>query len=418
MRTLTRERAPSRGRRRPYAARALVFLLVGAALAVSIGLLVATIAVLAGQGLPAWARVGVVTVAALAIPVALAFLPQLRPVQVYVAEQLLGVAVPGGRPGPAVTGGDRTRAATWFVLHVLAGAVLVVDVVALLPAAVTLLLGRGTDGTDERSVAPAWAHDAVDGLGGWSPVAGVLLLLAVVVLPVLLVRVLRAAGPVLLGPSAAQRLAQVEAEAARLGARTRLARELHDSVGHAMSIVVLQASAAGDRLRHGDVPSATQAIEAIETTARAATAELDHVLGLLRDERTGAPVEAPTLQLDSLRLLLEAFRRAGLGVDVAIGADLGGLPPLLGREAYRIVQECLTNALRHASEPSAQLRLDRRSGELTIAVANPARGARRRQRGHGLTGVAERARALGGTSEVTVEAGSWTVLTRLPLPGR
>ena len=162
-------------------------------------------------------------------------------------------------------------------------------------------------------------------------------------------------APELLGPTPEDRLAAAEARAADLAVRNRLARELHDSVGHALSAVTLQASAAR-RVLDSDPEFVREALAAIEDTTRRTVGELDAVLGVLRDADSpggapglrrlaSAPAPAPTLAAD-LDGLLRRTRAGGLRVAAAVEADPEALPPLVSREAYRIVQEALSNALR------------------------------------------------------------------------
>jgi signal transduction histidine kinase len=188
-------------------------------------------------------------------------------------------------------------------------------------------------------------------------------------------------------------------------------------VGHALSAVTLQASAARRVLDH-DPEFVREALAAIEDTTRRTVGELDAVLGVLReagDPASTAP--APTLAAD-LDGLLSRTRAGGLRVQAdAVALDPAALPPLVSREAYRIVQEVLSNALRHAGT-SLTLRLARDGDDLLITAENPLPPHPPRTRpggGHGLRGIADRARLLGGTTEAGPERGSWRVTVRLPL---
>ena len=151
-------------------------------------------------------------------------------------------------------------------------------------------------------------------------------------------------APGLLGPSYDERIAGLESETARLVERNRLAREIHDSVGHALSLVTIQASAA-KRVVDRDRDFVVSALEAIEQTSRSAANDLDHVLGLLRDSGDASRTPAPDLAaLDSL---VAASRAAGLEVEVTTEGDLTGLATVVSREAYRITQEGLKAARFH-----------------------------------------------------------------------
>ncbi|HET9420991.1 MAG TPA: histidine kinase [Nocardioides sp.] len=379
---------------RPLTYLRLVFLLLGAALAVALLLLDATLVVVAAQYLSGIPLVAVAVVIA-AIPIGVTVLvPPIREVEGVAAESLLGVEFPDGRPGPARRLEERLRATAWFVLHVVSGGAVVMGVIFVLPLGISWLT----------------ASEA------WRLPAGLALLVAALVAPFVLGAAVARVAPVLLGPSYPQRLQQLETETARLVERNRIARELHDSVGHALSVVTLQSAGARRRLQARDPEAAEAALEAIETTARAATAELDHMLGLLRD-RDGKTPGRPALGLGDLDSLVMATRRAGLEVGTQVDGDLADLPPVVSREAYRIVQEGLTNALRHASEPRARLRLERRPDRLLITLANPARASAARRRGsRGLTGLVERTRVLGGSVTHGSSDGTWELAVELPLP--
>nr|WP_307870707.1 histidine kinase [Actinoplanes brasiliensis] len=159
-------------------------------------------------------------------------------------------------------------------------------------------------------------------------------------------------APVLLGPSAAERVAALEARERQLAERNRLARELHDSVGHALTAVTLQAGAART-VFDSDPAFARRALGSIEDLGRTALEELDAVLGLLRDDASG-----PTLA-DVGRLLTGEVDAEVDDVDV---------PAPISREAYRIVQECLTNAAKHGSG-RVTLRITA-PDDLVVEVAN------------------------------------------------
>lgn len=199
------------------------------------------------------------------------------------------------------------------------------------------------------------------------------------------------------------RLAAAEARAADLAVRNRLARELHDSIGHALSAIGLQASAAR-RVLDSDPEFVREALAAIEDTTRRTVGELDAVLGVLREGDAPGTAPAPTLAAD-LDGLLRRTRAGGQRVTATVDTDLEVLPALLSREGYRIVQEGLSNALRHAGDRVAvDVRIAVASGALEITVENPVTGpaavtapvSSRPGGGHGLRGIADRVRLLGG----------------------
>ena len=221
-------------------------------------------------------------------------------------------------------------------------------------------------------------------------------------------------APGLLGPSYDERIAGLESETARLVERNRLAREIHDSVGHALSLVTVQASAA-KRVVDRDRDFVVSALEAIEQASRSAANDLDHVLGLLRD--SGDASRSPAPDLAALDSLVAASRAAGLEVEVTTEGDLTGLATVVSREAYRITQEGLTNAIRHSTDRTARLAVAAGSGELVIAVSNRASRSQA-QRGRGLAGISERVTLLDGTAAYSVADGEFRLDVTLPLATR
>jgi signal transduction histidine kinase len=215
------------------------------------------------------------------------------------------------------------------------------------------------------------------------------------------------------------------AELAVQAERTRLARELHDIVTHGLSVVVLQANRA--RLEMRDRPDqATEAIVAIEATGREALVEMRRLLGVLRSDPhpwSEADLE-PAPGMDSLPALLDRLRRSGLDV-VASGNAGPPLPTALDLTAYRIVQESLTNALRHAHPPVALVEISRLDGSLRLQVSSPMGGAARAgpdrsggpRGGQGLIGLQERVGLFGGTCHAGEAGdGSFVVDVCLPVP--
>ncbi|BCK72041.1 hypothetical protein Srufu_059940 [Streptomyces libani subsp. rufus] len=250
--------------------------------------------------------------------------------------------------------------------HLLAGGIVSGMTLSAPPAAVVLLLLPFADPLRHTSL-----PDAFHGVLG--PLVGLALLALVVGTAWGAGALLGRAAPVLLGPTPADRLAAAERRAAELASRNRLARELHDAVGHALSAVTLQAGAAR-RVLDTDPEFARRALAAIEETTRDAVAELDTVLGLLREE-DGSDPAAPAPTLDGLEALLGRTRAAGVPVEATVEGPCAGLAPVVSREAYRIVQEGLSNALRHAGPVPVRLHLGVRDGELLIRVENPVAGA-------------------------------------------
>ncbi len=217
----------------------------------------------------------------------------------------------------------------------------------------------------------------------------------------------------------AEREAWRERRLAAAEERARIARDLHDSAGHAISLIAVRAGAA--RLRHDeDSERSRLALGAIEEVARQTAAEIDEIVGTLRDG--GSPrgvVEAPT-GLASLDTLVE--RHASAGLDVTVGT--AGAPRRLGRPvdqaAYRILQEALTNAARHGAGGSARIDLAFGATALELTVSNPvpAAGGARSSGGHGLVGMRERASLLGGSVDADRVDGAFRLRAQLPYGGR
>ncbi|HEY3501978.1 MAG TPA: histidine kinase [Actinocatenispora sp.] len=384
----------------------LVFLLLGSALALAFAMidiavlnavplgslwLIAAAAVLLGViGLP---------------PVLISLIPAVRVVEGSAVRSLVHAGLPETLP-PARDWDTRWRAALYFLLHLLAGAVTGAGliaavswtiVVAVVPFAGTTLFG---------GVRPGWS-------AAWVPLLAVPGLVAFPYLVAGLGALLARCAPPLLGPSAAERLVALQQRSERLAERNRLARELHDSVGHALTVTTVQAGAAG-RVLDSDPEFVRLALAAIEETGRAALADLDHVLGLLRDQ---AAPRAPQPTLTDLPALLAQTRAAGVPVSATVPDDLAGVPAVVSREAYRIVQEGLTNALRHAGPVPVTLRVAVDGDHLDVRLANAITTvhSRRSGGGRGLAGMAERVALLHGTVAAAADDGTWRVAVRLPL---
>lgn len=214
----------------------------------------------------------------------------------------------------------------------------------------------------------------------------------------------------LLGPSAAERLAAMEERTEQLLERNRIARELHDSIGHALTVAVVQAGAARAA---GDPEFTDRALTAIEDTGRAALEDLERVLGVLREN--GRPVSGRPTLAEADRLL-ESARSSGAKVDAELSGPLETLPGPVSREGYRILQESLTNVIRHVGGVPVQVRVSVAGGSLDLEVRNPVTaGIPGPGRGSGLRGVRERAALLGGHAQTGPDRGEWRVRVELPL---
>lgn len=197
--------------------------------------------------------------------------------------------------------------------------------------------------------------------------------------------------------------------------RLRIAQELHDVIGHSLGVIAVQAGV-GMHLIDSDPDEAKRALEHISRTSRSSLAEIRRLLGLVRSGE-GAAAYAPTPGLADLPRLADEVRGAGLGVELAVGADATGLPPGVELAAHRIVQEALTNAVRHAQAHRATVRLDVDAGTLHVVVTDDGTGGTggRRSGGHGLVGMRERVTVYGGTLDVgPAPGGGYRVAATLP----
>jgi signal transduction histidine kinase len=214
----------------------------------------------------------------------------------------------------------------------------------------------------------------------------------------------------------AAREAERERRLAAAEERTRIARDLHDSAGHAINVILVQAGAAR-LLNRQDPERAQAALETIEEVARETVAEIDQLVRALREddhpEETGGTVEPP-LGLAALETLTERHRSAGLAVSVRTRGSRRPLPPGLDQAAYRILQEALTNAARHG-QGIAEVELSFGPSALELTVSNAAAlNGSAAAGGHGLVGMRERAALLGGSLEASARDGRFRVRALLP----
>jgi signal transduction histidine kinase len=211
---------------------------------------------------------------------------------------------------------------------------------------------------------------------------------------------------------------KADAEAAIAEERGRIARELHDVVAHAISVIVLQARG-GRKLLDSEPDEARQALDAIERTASQALAEMRRLLGLLRESDDELAM-APQPTLDRLDDLVGRVREAGLPVQVAIEGSPKELPPGVDLSAYRIVQEALTNALKHAGPATARVTVRYGECELDLEIADDGAGGKNGDGGgHGLAGIRERVAVFGGDVQAgSRPEGGYMVRARLPYSSR
>jgi signal transduction histidine kinase len=443
-----------------------VFLLLGGVLLLPYGMLVTVFAeMLRTREVPRESIMVLIVVAAAIATVPL-FLRGSRALEIAAARALLDVELPDPAADGRVDRETRLRCALWIGVHLFSGGLVGVALIAALPMALVFIVGQFGIGTEALVGLRIGPLDETD--TGWLTLIGLGILVLLGYAVAGLGALAASMAPVLLGPSQTERIAALERQAGQLAERNRLARELHDSVGHALTVATLQAAAAGELL-DTDREFVRRALRAIEETGRAAMADLDHVLGLLRrddpdpsalagtadpasgsddpggddvpggddfpgdggvagDGGVGAgpaarthPSRTPQRTLGELDRLVADTRAAGLAVTVELTDALCALPAVVTREGYRIVQEGLTNAARHAGRPEVTLRIAVADGNLEIELVNPlarpGRQADQRRRGRGLAGMRERVMLLGGRFTAGPAQGDWRVAVWLPTIG-
>lgn len=371
--------------------------------------------------------VGIIVFCLLCIP---GFLPVIRALERTLAEQLLELVIPTPLRRPRAA--DRIRGALFYFGHAFAGALLLFTVIVMFPSAIVL------------AVDPEQMPEFSFGL----PVALVQILAPAILL--LLAAIIIAEGyflphyaQILLGPSATDRAELAGAERVSRFRRTMLAREVHDSIGHALTVTTMQ-SAVARRALQTDPVLAEAALDEIARTGREAVAELDHVLSLLRSEADGTSAPAvssaaadpdpeaddhgwdgpPRRTLRDIERLVVEARSVGHPTELEVDGDVGALPPAVAHELHRIVREALTNSLRHASAPgmTITIRVDAARVRVVTGNAGPrsrtGAGGSGRRSGRGLEGIRERVELHGGTVDWGAHDGYWTLEAVLPLNGK
>jgi signal transduction histidine kinase len=199
--------------------------------------------------------------------------------------------------------------------------------------------------------------------------------------------------------------------------RARIAREMHDVVAHNVSVMVVQASAARRMIDH-DPARAREALTSVEQTGREALAEMRRMLDVLRAEDERAAL-APQPSIDELEALIELAREAGLDVELEVEGERRRVSSGVDLSAFRIVQEALSNTIKHAGAAHARVRLRFGDDEMEVDVVDDGHGARsagQNGRGQGLVGMRERVAMLGGRLEAGYRAnGGFEVRATLPL---
>jgi signal transduction histidine kinase len=200
--------------------------------------------------------------------------------------------------------------------------------------------------------------------------------------------------------------------------RLRIAGDLHDLVGHGLSTIAVQSSTARLALDGGHEQAARAALTAVEASSRAAMREMRHLLGILRDRSGEAGAGAPSPGLADIAALVDNVRAAGVAVTAEVVPEAGQVPTDVQLCAYRVVQEALTNAVRHAPGAIVTVRVTSAEGVLGVVVDSS--GGSRAQRGAeggglGVEGIRARVAAAGGQSRIGATADGWRVDAQLPV---
>jgi signal transduction histidine kinase len=213
----------------------------------------------------------------------------------------------------------------------------------------------------------------------------------------------------------AEREREERARLAVADERARIARELHDVVGHSVSVMTVQASGVRRLLRE-DQEREREALLIVERTGREALAEMRRMVGVLRRPEE-APALAPQPSLEHVDRLVEQAREAGLPVDLRIEGDAVELPAGVDLTAYRLVQEGLTNALKHARATRAEVLVNYGDGQIEVVVSDDGKGVGNGDGGgHGLVGMRERVTVYGGELDAGPQpGGGYRLRAKLPL---
>lgn len=378
------------------------WLMLGAAIAVALAL-VAAFASSWGSTL----LIAAIGVSAVPLGAALiGLLPGIRELEVTAARALLGfdgeLVVPA-RPTPA----HRIRLSAWAAFHAVSGLITGFAVFGLIPGGAVIAFHgvAGIPNGPEMRPFSSWPGPAETAFG---ISLLVVVLTAIWGLGLLAVRL----APLALGPTSADRLVLAEARLAKESQQVALARELHDGIGHALSVISIQA-AGGQRMIAKSPERAGQALDNIQRAAAGAQAELDQMLGLLRDPKGARNPEPDLLGLGEL---VETHRRLGQRVTVEVTAEPHALPPLVSRTGYRVLAEALGNAHAHGADGEIDVAVSDVDEALQITVSSPYQPRRRGRTsgGRGLAGLTERVRVLGGTVDAGPHLDRWVLTASIP----
>ncbi|PFG41056.1 signal transduction histidine kinase [Georgenia soli] len=384
-----------------------VLLVIGGVVAAAYGLLAAGFGQMYGQPDVPRAVITALVVVTAAIVLTPPFLHSVRVLDALAARTFLDADLPV-LPGRGTSAS--LRGAAWYLALLGTGAVAALSLLVCVPVAVTLVARQSGVTVLDRTLGA---------LGGLPVVPAVVLAVVLLVVPAYvfwwLGELLRFLAPLLLGPSAQERIARLEEETRQLAARNALARDLHDSVGHALTVTSLQAAAA-ERALERDPEFVRCALAAIAATGRDAAADLDRALGLLREGEapTAADAAAGDRTLADLPALAHELRTAGADVAVTLPAT-DRVPHPVSRAGYAVVREAATNALRHG-DGNIGIAIELAGSAVEIEVVNGLAGGGGGSpgTGRGLAGMRERALALGGEMTWGVQERRWVLRARLP----
>ena len=340
-----------------------------------------------------------------------------RQVEVSTARALLGVDLPDVRR--PYSWDSRRRGALWLGVLLGIGAIVAVGVLYLLPVGVGLIAQPFSGQTELRwPGGGAPMHTGSGWQAAWLVLPGVLALVACVGLFFGAGGLIARGAPVVIGPTLAERVAGAAARQEQLARANELAREVHDTLGHTMTAMTVQATAAR-RLLAADPAAAERAMAAVEELGRRAQSDIDQVVGALRDAAT-ASTQAPD-DCDGTTDLVAALRPLLDAIPLALALEVPerlALDAECAHTAYRVVQEALTNATRHGTG-SAALRLLQQGCEVVLEVRNPTNLTVAHQDRRGLAGMRERVLLPGGTMTAGPDGDrAWLLSVRLPIGRR
>lgn len=353
-----------------------------------------------------------------AVVVWVALLPEVRSVEIATARTLLALDLPDvAHPGEWAS---RRRGALWLALLAVLGLVVAVGLLYLLPTGVGLVAHPFTGVEEIGMPGGGLVGTGAGWSAAWVVVPGLVALAACVALVWGSGAFITRLAPRVIGPTVVERVAVAARRERELARANALARDLHDSLGHRLTAMTVQATAAR-RLHPTDPEAAARAMAAVEDLGRSAQADVDAVVGALRGRTSGEEVAAASSSdvVATLRPLLDQHP-GGLQVTMP---DCLDVPGAVAETIFRVAQEALTNATRHGAGP-ADLCLRAASDEVVLEVRNAVgerigdaeTGKPDRSVRSGLQGLRERVLLDGGTLTAGLEEeGTWLVRTTLPI---